>query len=53
MRKQDTSLVKQGEQKCLNLLQVKDLEKVMDFTYPKLFTIAPREALIEVDEKHI
>ena len=44
---QDTSLVNRVN-KMLKLTQVKDLEKVMDFTYPKLFTIAPREALIEV-----
>jgi len=44
---QDTSLVNRVNQ-MLNLTQVKDLEKVMDFTYPKLFTIAPRKALIEV-----
>ena len=44
---QDTSLVNRVN-KMLKLTQVKDLEKVMDFTYPKLFTIAPREALIEL-----
>jgi len=44
---QDTSLVNRVN-KMLKLTQLKDLEKVMDFTYPKLFTIAPREALIEV-----
>jgi hypothetical protein len=44
---QDTSLVKRVNE-MLKLTQVKDLEKVMDFTYPKLFTIAPRKALIEV-----
>ena len=44
---QDTSLVNRVNE-MLKLTQVKDLEKVMDFTYPKLFTIAPREALIEV-----
>ena len=44
---QDTSLVSRVN-KMLKLTQVKDLEKVMDFTYPKLFTIAPREALIEL-----
>lgn len=32
----------------LKLTQLKDLEKVMDYTYPRLFTIAPREALITV-----
>jgi len=44
---QDTSLVSRVNE-MLKLTQLKDLEKVMDFTYPKLFTIAPREALIEV-----
>jgi hypothetical protein len=42
---QDTSLVNRVNE-MLRLTQVKDLEKVMDYTYPKLFTIAPREALI-------
>ena len=31
----------------LKLTKVKDLEKVMDYTYPKLFTIVPRNALIK------
>ncbi len=44
---EDTSLVNRVNQ-MLKLTQVKDLEKVMDFTYPKLFTVAPKEALIEV-----
>ena len=30
----------------LSFTQVKDLEKVMEYTYPKLFTIVPKEALI-------
>ena len=44
---QDTSLVNRVNE-MLRLTQLKDLEKVMDYTYPKLFTIAPREALIEI-----
>ena len=44
---QDTSLVNRVTE-MLKLTQLKDLEKVMDYTYPKLFTIAPREALITV-----
>lgn len=31
----------------LKLTQAKDLEKVMDYTYPKLLTIVPRKQLIE------
>ena len=42
---QDTSLVS-GVNEMLKLTQSKDIEKVMDYTYPKLFTIAPRETLI-------
>lgn len=42
---QDTSLVKRVNE-MLNLTQLKDFEKVMEYTYPKLFTIAPREVLI-------
>src|SRR5258705_1026743 len=44
---QDTSLAGRLNE-MLKLTQMKDLNKVMDYTYPKLFTIAPREALIEV-----
>jgi hypothetical protein len=43
---QDTSLVNRVNE-MLKLTKVKDLEKVMDYTYPKLFTIVPRSALIE------
>ena len=42
---QDTSLVIRVNE-MLKLTQSKDIEKVMDYTYPKLFTIAPRETLI-------
>ena len=42
---QDTSLVKRANE-MLKLTQLKDFEKIMDYTYPRLFTIAPREALI-------
>ena len=42
---QDTSLVSRVNE-MLKLTQSKDIEKVMDYTYPKLFTIAPRETLI-------
>ena len=42
---QDTSLVYRVNE-MLKLTKVKDLEKVMDYTYPKLFTIAPRSAMI-------
>ena len=44
---QDTSLVKRVNE-MLKLTQLKDIEKIMDYTYPKLFTIAPRETLITV-----
>jgi len=44
---QDISLVNRVNE-MLRLTRLKDLEKVMDYTYPKLFTIAPRETLIEV-----
>ena len=36
---QDTSLV-QRVNEMLKLTQLKDIEKIMDYTYPKLFTIA-------------
>lgn len=42
---EDTSLVNRVNE-MLKLTQLKDLEKVMDYTYPKLFTIVPRETLI-------
>jgi hypothetical protein len=42
---QDTSLMKRVNE-MLKLTQLKDIEKVMDYTYPKLFTIAPKETLI-------
>ena len=42
---QDTSLVNRVNE-MLKLTQLKDIEKVLDYTYPKLFTIAPRQALI-------
>lgn len=42
---QDTSLVKRVNE-MLDLTQLKDFEKVMEYTYPKLFTIAPRDVLI-------
>src|SRR5688572_28262857 len=31
----------------LSFTQVKDLEKVVEYTYPKLFTIVPKDKLIE------
>lgn len=43
---QDTSLVSRVNQ-MLNLTQRKDIEKVIDYTYPKLFTIVPKEALMD------
>jgi hypothetical protein len=46
---EDTSLVNRLNA-MLSVTQVKDLEKVMDYTYPKLFTIAPRSALIAAME---
>jgi len=42
---QDTSLMKRVNE-MLKLTQLKDFEKVMDYTYPRLFTIAPRDVLI-------
>ena len=42
---QDTSLVNRVNE-MLKLTQLKDIERVMDYTYPKLFTIAPKEAVI-------
>lgn len=31
----------------LRFTRLKDIDKVMDYTYPKLFTIVPREQLVE------
>lgn len=42
---QDTSLVKRVNE-MLKLTQLKDFEKVMEYTYPRLFTIAPRDVLV-------
>lgn len=42
---EDTSLVNRINA-MLSFTQVKDLEKVMEYTYPKLFTIVPKETLI-------
>jgi hypothetical protein len=42
---EDTSLVNRINA-MLSFTQVKDLEKVMDYTYPKLFTIVPKETMI-------
>lgn len=42
---QDTALVNRINQ-MLTLTQKKDLEKIMDYTYPKLFEIASRELMI-------
>jgi hypothetical protein len=42
---EDTSLVNRVNA-MLSFTQVKDLERIMDYTYPKLFTIVPKEALI-------
>lgn len=42
---EDTSLVNRLNA-MLTFTQIKDLEKVMDYTYPKLFTIVPRAALV-------
>lgn len=42
---QDTALVNRLNQ-MLKLTQLKDLEKIMDYTYPKLFEIMPRELMI-------
>ena len=43
---EDTSLLKRINS-MLGFTQVKELEKVMDYTYPKLFTIVPKKALVE------
>lgn len=42
---QDTALIRRVNE-MLNYTQLKDLDKVMDYTYPRLFTIAPRDALM-------
>ena len=42
---QDTALINRVNQ-MLAVTQTKDLEKIMDYTYPKLFKIAPRELMI-------
>ena len=42
---QDTALINRVNQ-MLAVTQKKDLEKIMDYTYPKLFKIAPRELMI-------
>src|SRR5262245_27587905 len=42
---QDTALVNRVNE-MLRLTQKKDLEKIMDYTYPKLFDIDPRELMI-------
>jgi hypothetical protein len=44
---QDTSLVNRLNA-TLQFTKVMDLEKVLDYTYPKLFTIATREQMLEV-----
>jgi hypothetical protein len=43
----DAALLKRLDE-ILRYTQVMDMEKVMDYTWPKLFTIAPREQLMEV-----
>ena len=47
---QDTSLVNSLNE-ILKLTQLKDLEKIMDYTYPKLFTIVPRDLLLTTMKK--
>ena len=42
----DTSLASRLNA-MLKFTQTKDIEKVMDYTYPKLFTIAPKEMLLQ------
>ena len=42
---QDTALVNRIN-RMLALTQKKDVEKIMDYTYPKLFKIAPRDLMI-------
>lgn len=43
----DATLLKRLDE-ILHYTQVMDMEKVMDYTWPKLFTIATREQLMEV-----
>ncbi len=47
---EDTALVNRVSQ-LLKYTQSKDLEKIMDYTYPKLFDIAPRELMISTLEE--
>ena len=47
LAQQDTSLVNRINE-MLKLTQLKDFERVLDYTYPKLFTIIPKETLISV-----
>jgi hypothetical protein len=42
---QDTALVSRLNE-MLKVTQVKDFEKVMDYTYPRLFTIVPKDRLL-------
>lgn len=42
---EDTELVNRVNE-MLKVTQVRDFEKVMDYTYPRLFTIVPKEKLI-------
>lgn len=43
---EDTALLRRVNE-MLRLTQQKDLEKIMDYTYPKLFDIAPRDLMID------
>jgi len=43
----DTSLLRRLDE-ILRYTQFMDMERIMDYTYPKLFTIATREQLMEV-----
>jgi hypothetical protein len=43
----DTALLRRLDD-ILRFTQLMDMEKIMDYTYPKLFTIATREQLMEV-----
>lgn len=45
LAQQDTALINRIN-RMLALTQEKDFEKIMDYTYPKLFEIAPRELMI-------
>jgi hypothetical protein len=42
----DTALLNRVNQ-LLKVTQLKDLDKLMDYTYPKLFSIVPRDLMIE------